>query len=81
MQIVHHNKKLSEELIAYVPLIRHGPHRKRHLQQHFVAVGMSLPNYYLATICGYKPADTRIQLLFYCCVYSLPRKHVYRALA
>jgi hypothetical protein len=27
------NKKLSEELIAYVPLIQQGPHRKRRLQQ------------------------------------------------
>jgi hypothetical protein len=28
-------KKFWEELIAYYPLIRHGPHRKRHIQQFF----------------------------------------------
>jgi hypothetical protein len=31
------NKKFWEELIAYFPLIRHGPHRKQRLQQIFVA--------------------------------------------
>jgi hypothetical protein len=29
------NKKFWEELTAYFPLIRHGPHRKRRLQQFF----------------------------------------------
>jgi hypothetical protein len=40
-------KKFWEELMAYFPLIRHGLHRKRRLQQYFVAAGMSLPNCYL----------------------------------
>jgi hypothetical protein len=34
-----------EEWTAYFPLIRHGPHRKRRLQQFFVAAGTYLPNY------------------------------------
>jgi hypothetical protein len=29
------NKKFSEELIAYFPSIRHGPHRKRRVRQFF----------------------------------------------
>jgi hypothetical protein len=29
------NKKFWEELIAYFPLTRHGPHRKRRVQQFF----------------------------------------------
>jgi hypothetical protein len=37
-------------LIAYFPFIRHGPHRKRRLQQFFVSVGMCLPSRCLATI-------------------------------
>jgi hypothetical protein len=37
------NKKFWEEQIAYFPLIRHGPHRNRRLQQFFVAGGTSLP--------------------------------------
>jgi hypothetical protein len=31
--VAYLNKKFWEELIAYFPLIRHGPHRKRPLQQ------------------------------------------------
>jgi hypothetical protein len=45
-------KKFWEELIAYFPLIRHGPHRKRRLQQFFVAAGKSLPSRCLATKGG-----------------------------
>jgi hypothetical protein len=37
------NKKFWEEQVAYFPLIRHGPHRTRRLQQFFVAGGTSLP--------------------------------------
>jgi hypothetical protein len=29
------NKEISEELIAYFPLIRHGPNRARRLQQSY----------------------------------------------
>jgi hypothetical protein len=39
---IHNKKKFCEELIAYVPSIRHGPHRKRHLQQFFFVAGTSL---------------------------------------
>jgi hypothetical protein len=46
-------KKFLEELIACFLLIRHVPHRKRHLQQFFVAARTSLPSCYLATIGGY----------------------------
>jgi hypothetical protein len=68
-----------EELIAYFPLLPHKPHRKRRLQQFFFSAGTSLPNCYLATIEGY--TDTRVEQLFYCCVYSLPRESGYRAVA
>jgi hypothetical protein len=37
------NKKFWEELLSYIPLLRHEPHRKRRLQQFFVGVGTSLP--------------------------------------
>jgi hypothetical protein len=46
------DKTFWEELIAYFPLIRHAPHRRRCVQQ-----------------------------FFYCCVYSLQWKRVYRATA
>jgi hypothetical protein len=54
------SKKFWEELFPSFPLIRHGPHRKRRLQQFFVAAGTSLPSCYLATIGGYteRPTDT-----------------------
>jgi hypothetical protein len=39
---INNNKKFWEELIAHVPLILHGPLRKRRLQQFFVAAGTSL---------------------------------------
>jgi hypothetical protein len=42
----------TDELIAYFPLIRPGPHRKRLLQL-FVAAGTCLPSRCLATIGGY----------------------------
>jgi hypothetical protein len=41
------------ELISCFPLIRHGPHRKRSLQQLFVAVGTCLLTHCLAMIRGY----------------------------
>jgi hypothetical protein len=40
------NSTFWEELIAYFPLIQHGPHRKRRLQQFFVAAGMYVPTCY-----------------------------------
>jgi hypothetical protein len=49
------SKKLWEELIAYLYLIRHEPHRKRRSQQFFywyVAAVTFLPNHFLATIRG-----------------------------
>jgi hypothetical protein len=46
------SKKFWEELISYFPLIRYGPHRKRH-QQFLVAAGTYLPSPCLATIEGY----------------------------
>jgi hypothetical protein len=71
----------KQELIACFALIRHGPHRKRRFQKFFVAAGTSLQSCYLAMIGGYtdRPTDTRVQQLFYCCVYSLMRERVYRA--
>jgi hypothetical protein len=70
-----------EELIAYFPLILHGPHRKRHLQQFIVVAGTRLQNRCLATINGYteRPTDSpltrhgphikrHVQQFFYCCV-------------
>jgi hypothetical protein len=87
-------KKCWEELIAYFPLIRHGLHRKRRLQQLFVAVGTSLPGCYLATIGAYtgRPIDSpfikhephrkwSVQKFLYYRVYSLPRERVCRAVA
>jgi hypothetical protein len=46
------NKKRREELIAYFPLIRHGPNRERRLQQLFVSAGTSLPSRCLETVGG-----------------------------
>jgi hypothetical protein len=58
------NRKYWEELIAYFPLTRNGPHRKRRLKQFFVAAGTSLPNPYLATIRGiHRPTRPTILLL------------------
>jgi hypothetical protein len=37
-QIKRINKKFWEQPIAYFPLIRHGPQRKRRRQQFFVAM-------------------------------------------
>jgi hypothetical protein len=39
-----YNKKFWEELIAYFPLIRHGPHRERRLRRFFIAGGACLPS-------------------------------------
>jgi hypothetical protein len=52
-------------MITYFPLLRHGLHRKRRLQQFFVAGGTSLPSCYLATIGGYRDrsTDTRVQTI------------------
>jgi hypothetical protein len=60
------NQRFWEELIAYFPLIRHGPHRKRLLQQSFVSAEKSSPSCYLAMIEGY--TDTPAQQFLYCCV-------------
>jgi hypothetical protein len=46
------NKKFLEEEVAYFPVVRYGPHRKRRLQQFFVAAGTSLPSRCLATVRG-----------------------------
>jgi hypothetical protein len=64
--------------MAYFPLTRHWPHRKRRLQQIFVAVGTCLPSHCLTTIVGYtdRPTDSpliwhgphrkrRVQYLFF----------------
>jgi hypothetical protein len=69
--------------MAYFPLILHGPHRKRRLQQFFVAAGTTLPSCFPAAIGGYtdRPTDSPlirnglhskwyVQQFFYCCVYS-----------
>jgi hypothetical protein len=47
------NKKFWEELIAHLLLIQHGPHRKRRIQQFFVAAGTCLQSRCLATTGGY----------------------------
>jgi hypothetical protein len=58
------NDKFWEEIIAYFPLIRHGPHRKRLLQQFFVAAGTYLPSCYLEAIGRYTdPQTTRPTIL------------------
>jgi hypothetical protein len=64
------NEKFWEELIAYFPLIRHGSHRKRRLQQFFVAAGTSLPSWYLITKGRCTDIHTRptILLLLRVCV-------------
>jgi hypothetical protein len=64
-------ERFCEKLI-YVPLIRHGPHGKRRLQQFFVAAGTSIPSYYLAAISGYTDisTDRHIEQFFYCCLHS-----------
>jgi hypothetical protein len=56
-------------------LARHGPHKKRRLQQFFVAAGTFLPSFHLATIEWY--TDTHVQQFFYCCVHSLLRDYMY----
>jgi hypothetical protein len=47
------NEKFWEGVISYFSLIRHGPHRKRRLQQFFVAAGTSLISCYPVTIGVY----------------------------
>jgi hypothetical protein len=84
------NKKLGEDLIAYFPLIRHEPHRKRRFQQFQDAAGMYLPSRCLATIRGYTDGPTDSPLLrhgphtkrhvhkfFYCCVCIRCRGNVF----
>jgi hypothetical protein len=46
------SKKFWEEVIHYFPLIRHRSHKKRRLQQFFVAAGTSLPNFFLSNDMG-----------------------------
>jgi hypothetical protein len=54
-------KKFSEVQIAWFPLIRHGPRRKRRQHQFFVAPGTSLSSCYLATVRVY--TDTRSTII------------------
>jgi hypothetical protein len=88
------NKKFWEELIAYFPLIRHGQHRKRRLQQFVVATETSLLSCYLAMILGYtdRPTDSplirhgphkkwRFHQFFCFSLYSLPWERLYQAVA
>jgi hypothetical protein len=77
-----------EELIAYFPLILHGQHTKRRLQQLFVAAGTCLPSYYLAMIKGYTDTHTDSPLIRHGSrkndasnSSSLPRERVYQAVA
>jgi hypothetical protein len=83
-----------EKVIACFPLMQYGPQGKRRLQQYFVAAGTILKSCYLATIGRYTDRPTysslvthephikrRIQQFFYCCMYSLSREPVYRAVA
>jgi hypothetical protein len=71
------NKNLLDELIAYSPLIRSGPHRKRHMQQFFIAAEMCLISHCLVKTGEH--TNTHVQQFFCCCEYSLPRGCVYRA--
>jgi hypothetical protein len=48
----------NEMLLWRTNRLRHGPHRKRCLQQLFVAMGTSLPRYYLTTTEGYTDPQT-----------------------
>jgi hypothetical protein len=85
-----HRLQSDGSKIAYFPLIRHESHRKRRLQQFFVAARTCLPSRYLAAIGEiHRPTDSpftrhgpfrksNIQQLFYH-EYSLPRERVYRA--
>jgi hypothetical protein len=71
------SNKFWEEVTDYFPLIRHGPHRKRSLQQFFFTEGTCLMSRCLATIGGHtdKPTDSplirhgphrkRVQQFFY----------------
>jgi hypothetical protein len=54
------SKKFCEELIAYFSLVLHELHRKRRLQQFFVADGTHLPSRCLETIEGHtdRPIDS-----------------------
>jgi hypothetical protein len=75
-------KKFWEEQIAYFPSIRHGPHRKRRLQQFFVAGRMSLSELLPSNDRGIHRqthTDTRVQQFIYSCKYSLQWERVYRA--
>jgi hypothetical protein len=80
VKFIEKSKKRWEELIAYFPLLTHGPHRKRRLKIFFISARTTLPSCYLATIGGYRdrPTSTRVQQ-FYCCVYSLLQIDDYRA--
>jgi hypothetical protein len=81
--VMRNNTKFWEKLIAYMPLIQRGPHRKRRLWQFLVVAGTPLPSRCLATIGGYidRPTDSpliryglnRKRTILLLCVYSLPR--------
>jgi hypothetical protein len=50
-------KTRSSGKFACFPLIRHGQHRKRHLQQFFVTTGKCLSSHCLATIREYRERE------------------------
>jgi hypothetical protein len=56
------NNKFWYKLMAYFPCIQHGPHRKRGLQQFFIAVGTCLLGHCLAMTGGYtaRPTDSHL---------------------
>jgi hypothetical protein len=63
---VTENKNFWEELIAYFPLIRHGPHRKWLLQQFFITAGACLMSRCPATIGGIHIHADWWEGLFFC---------------
>jgi hypothetical protein len=86
------SKKFWEKLIAYFPLIRYVPHRKRRFQKFFVSAGTCLSSRCLAAIGGYTDITTdspliwqgphgkwRVQQFFCCCVYPLPQECFFRS--
>jgi hypothetical protein len=62
--MVHKNiEEVLGRLIAYFPLIHHGPHKKDASKIIFVAAGKSLPSCYLATLGGYTDRSTDSPLI------------------
>jgi hypothetical protein len=60
LTLLDSDKKLWEELITYVSLIRQGSHIKRRLPQFFAAAGTCLLSHCLATIRRYTDLHTLI---------------------